>query len=44
MTCKETEKLIPAFLQDELDTEELREFMEHIEECGECREIGRAHV
>ena len=38
MTCKETEKLIPAFLQDELDTEELREFMEHIEECGECRE------
>lgn len=38
MTCKETEKLIPPFLQDDLDTEELREFMEHIEQCDECRE------
>ena len=38
MTCKETEKIIPSFLQDDLDTEELREFMEHIEGCEECRE------
>ena len=38
MTCKETEKLIPSFLQDDLDTEDLREFMEHIEECGDCKE------
>ena len=38
MTCKEMEKLIPSFLQDELDTEELREFMEHIEKCEDCRE------
>lgn len=38
MTCKETEKMIPFFLQDDLETEDLREFMEHIEECDDCRE------
>ena len=38
MTCKEAEKLIPVFLEDDLDTDDLREFMEHIEECGECME------
>lgn len=38
MDCKEVEKMIPLFLEDDLDTEELREFMEHMEDCGECRE------
>lgn len=38
MTCKEAEKLIPVFLEDDLDTDDLREFMEHIDECGECKE------
>lgn len=38
MNCKEVEKMIPLFLEDDLDTEDLREFMEHIEECNECRE------
>ena len=38
MNCKETEKLIPLFLDDELEDEELREFMEHIEKCEECKE------
>ncbi len=38
MTCKEAEKLIPLFLQDDLDTDDLREFMEHIDRCQECRE------
>ena len=38
MTCKETEKMIPFFLKDELETEELREFMEHIESCEDCKE------
>lgn len=38
MTCKETEKIIPLFLEDELDTEDLNEFMEHIDNCSECRE------
>lgn len=38
MNCKEIEKLIPAFLEDELDTEDLHEFMEHIEKCNDCKE------
>ena len=38
MTCKEAEKLIPLFLKDELDTDDLREFMEHVDKCEECRE------
>lgn len=38
MKCKETEKLIPLFLEDELDTDDLRDFMEHIETCDECKE------
>lgn len=38
MECKQVEKLIPRFLSDDLYMEELREFMEHIESCEECRE------
>lgn len=38
MTCKETEKMIPLFLEDELDTDDLHEFMEHIDKCNECKE------
>ncbi|MBO5473450.1 MAG: zf-HC2 domain-containing protein [Lachnospiraceae bacterium] len=38
MNCKEAEKKIPYFLQDELDGRKLAEFVEHIENCPECRE------
>lgn len=38
MTCKEAEKMIPLFLEDDLDTDDLREFMEHMEKCEECKE------
>ncbi len=38
MNCKEAEKMIPLFLEDNLDTEDLREFLEHIEKCRECKE------
>ena len=38
MKCKEAEKLIPLFLDDDLENEDLREFMEHIEKCEECKE------
>ena len=38
MNCKEVEKLIPFFLEDDLDTEDLHDFMEHIEKCSECKE------
>lgn len=38
MKCKEAEKLIPLFLDDELEDEDLKEFMDHIEKCEECKE------
>lgn len=38
MTCKEIEKIIPSFLNDDLDTDDLREFMDHIDHCEECME------
>ena len=38
MDCKEEEKMIPAFLQDELYGKELEYFIEHIEGCPECKE------
>ena len=38
MNCKDAEKKIPYFLQDELDGRELEEFIGHVESCPECRE------
>lgn len=38
MDCKEEEKMIPAFLQDDLDSKELKQFISHIEDCPECTE------
>lgn len=38
MTCKRAEKLVPQFLNDELDIEDLREFIGHIKTCEQCRE------
>ena len=38
MNCKEAEKTIPYFLNDELDGDDLAEFVEHIESCPECKE------
>ena len=38
MNCKEVEKMIPLFLEDELDTEDLHEFLEHMKRCNECNE------
>ena len=38
MTCKDIEKLIPSFLDDDLDNKELSEFISHIESCSECKE------
>ena len=43
MDCKQVEKMIPQFLDDDLTTEELREFMEHIENCKECYEELEIH-
>lgn len=38
MKCKDTEKMIPAFLRDDLSSNELRCFIEHIDSCQECME------
>lgn len=38
MNCKETEKNITPFLQEELIGSDLEEFVEHIENCPECME------
>lgn len=38
MNCKEAEKRIPSFLQDDLDGSKLEEFVEHVENCSECKE------
>ncbi len=38
MNCNEAEKKIPSFLRDDLDSSSLEEFVEHIENCPECKE------
>ena len=38
MNCKETEKMISAYLQDELEGRDLEQFMEHIGSCSDCKE------
>jgi len=38
MNCKETEKLIPVFIQNELNYRELEKFLDHIKNCPECKE------
>lgn len=38
MECKEIEKWIPLFLEDGLDTEDLRTFMDHVTGCDSCME------
>lgn len=38
MDCKETNKMIPGFLNKELNGRQLRGFMEHVSSCEECKE------
>lgn len=38
MDCKEFEKKIPAFISRDLAYKELKQFLEHMEHCPECRE------
>ena len=38
MDCKEVQKNITAFLDDELDGRSSESFLGHIKECPECRE------
>lgn len=43
MDCLEVEKKIPIFLENHLEEKELRDFVEHIETCSECREELAIH-
>lgn len=38
MTCKDADKLIPLFLEDDLDNQKLSDFLYHIDTCPECKE------
>lgn len=43
MDCLEIEKKIPLFLENKLEGKEIKEFVEHIEGCKECREELSIH-
>lgn len=38
MDCKTFVKLIPQFIKDDLENEDLRQFLDHVNECEECKE------
>ena len=38
MNCKEIEKLIPSFLDETIDEQNLYTFYEHVKTCKECEE------
>nr|MBQ8252872.1 zf-HC2 domain-containing protein [Lachnospiraceae bacterium] len=38
MDCKMIQRLIPAFLRDELKGRELMHFLRHMDTCEECKE------
>ena len=38
MTCNRAQKLITPFINDELDNEELEDFINHVNTCSECYE------
>ena len=38
MNCREAEALVIPYIRNQLSDEELEGFLEHIEECANCRE------
>lgn len=38
MTCKEAEGLVMAYIRHDMDVQTMEEFLEHIDECENCRE------
>lgn len=38
MTCSEAQSYITPFINDELDSKQIEEFLLHIEKCEDCRE------
>lgn len=43
MECVEVEKRIPLFLENKLEERDIREFVEHMETCEECKEELTIH-
>lgn len=37
-TCKDAVKLIPQFLEDDLDNRDLSDFLSHVDHCPDCKE------
>ena len=38
MTCKQAQKRLIDFINDDMDVKELGAFIEHLESCDECKE------
>lgn len=38
MDCKEFERLIPGFVEDQLAYSSMKRFCGHLEQCADCRE------
>lgn len=38
LNCKQTEKLIPAFIKDEMDKRTEKRFLAHVDQCPSCLE------
>ena len=38
MNCKDTDKMIPLFLTDQLNNKDLDKFLNHVNKCEECME------
>lgn len=38
LSCKQTEKLIPSFIKDEMDKRTEKQFLAHVEKCPSCHE------
>ena len=43
MNCREVEKLVVPYINDELSMDELDEFLEHVESCEKCMEELEIH-
>ncbi|MBQ5659808.1 MAG: zf-HC2 domain-containing protein, partial [Lachnospiraceae bacterium] len=38
MDCRQAEKLVVPYIKDELNMDELDDFLEHVEYCDNCME------
>jgi hypothetical protein len=38
MTCQNAARMIPDFIEDKLEIQEIEELMKHIDHCGSCKE------